>query len=116
MKNLLIENNIKFTCEKKFEWLKYNGKLRLDFYLTDYNVAIECQGVQHFEPTYFGGRNKNMNNMYQDLLRRDNIKYELCKEHGIRIIYYTNVERTETKNMCKNTEDLLKLINDECSN
>lgn len=39
--------NIKYERYKKFSWLK---KQNLDFYLPDYNIAIECQGIQHFEP------------------------------------------------------------------
>lgn len=28
----------------------------LDFYLPDYNVGIECQGIQHIMPINFGGK------------------------------------------------------------
>jgi len=41
---LLERNNIRFEKEKKFEWLKYESYLRLDFYLPDFNIAIECHG------------------------------------------------------------------------
>ena len=41
----LKSENIKFEKQKKFEWL---GRQSLDFYLPEYNVAIECQGIQHF--------------------------------------------------------------------
>lgn len=44
---ILNENNIKFEREKKFDWL---NNQRLDFYLPDYNIAIECQGEFHFQP------------------------------------------------------------------
>ena len=45
-RNILIENNIYFESQKKFPWL---GRQSLDFYLPDYNIAIECQGIQHFK-------------------------------------------------------------------
>lgn len=48
---LLERNDIKFEKEKKFEWLKYETNMRLDFFLPDFNLAIECQGEQHFVPT-----------------------------------------------------------------
>lgn len=50
---VLDGEGIKFEREKKFNWLRQQ---RLDFYLPEYNVGIECQGIQHFEPVaYFGG-------------------------------------------------------------
>ena len=46
IKKYLLNNNVEFEEQKKFKWL---GKQSLDFYLQQYNVAIECQGKQHFE-------------------------------------------------------------------
>lgn len=88
VKIVLEENNIRFTKEKTFEWLKYKGLLRLDFYLPDYNIAIECQGRQHFT------RLKNFYDQFDfDLqLKKDEIKYKLCKENNIKVIYYTHKE------------------------
>ena len=88
IKLVLDKNKIKFSKEKTFEWLKYNGLLRLDFYLPDYNMAIECQGRQHFT------RLKHYYNQYDfdKQLEKDNIKYKLCKENGIKIVYYTHKE------------------------
>lgn len=43
----LYKNNINFETQKTFPWLKNKREMSLDFYLTDYNIAIECQGVQH---------------------------------------------------------------------
>ena len=54
---LLNRNDIKYIPQCTFEWLKYKNNLYLDFYLPDYNIAIECQGEQHFEPVeHFGGK------------------------------------------------------------
>lgn len=49
MKLFLNKNGIKFERQKTFDWLKNIKSLKLDFYLPDYNTAIECQGIQHFE-------------------------------------------------------------------
>ena len=45
LRNCFEHNKIEFEYQKKFEWL---GKQSLDFYLPQYNVAIECQSKQHF--------------------------------------------------------------------
>ena len=58
----------------------------LDFYLPDFNIAIECQGGQHFSPIdLFGGEE-----FFNKTLLRDGIKNKLCAEHGIKIIYFSN--------------------------
>ena len=33
------------NLKKRFDWL---GRQSLDFYLPKYNLAIECQGSQHY--------------------------------------------------------------------
>lgn len=83
------EENISFEREKTFPWLRrrIRGRMRLDFYLPDYNVGIEYQGAMHF-----GIHKNNKYTMtkedYEDLFDRDRVKYKLCKEHGIRILYF----------------------------
>ena len=83
---LLKENNIIFEEQKTFEWLKYKSKLRLDFYLPDYNIAIECQGKQHFEAIDIFGGNK----YFQVTIERDNKKRELCQKNNITLLYYSH--------------------------
>ena len=61
--NFLKENNIEFETQKRFKWL---GGKSLDFYLPKYNIAIECQGLQHFRPVY--GRKKSKEEKEKDFL------------------------------------------------
>ena len=85
IENIFEELNIKFEYEKKFEWLDYKS---LDFYLPDYNIAIECQGEQHFKPIeYFGGDER-----FRDDIKRDKEKNRLCKDNNIDLIYYFDVK------------------------
>lgn len=84
---LLIENGISFVRQKTYQWLKWKkkGVLKLDFYLPDYNIAIECQGGQHYAPfDIFGGEED-----FKNTVERDKIKKELCEEHGIPILYFS---------------------------
>lgn len=84
----LKNNNIDFEEQKTFDWLKDKRNLFLDFFIPTKNVAIECQGRQHFEPIdFFGGRKA-----FNQLVKRDNIKNNKCKEHQIEIIYFANDE------------------------
>ena len=83
--HILYDNNINFVYEKRFEWLKgiKNGLSSLDFYLPNYNIAIECQGEQHFKKSLYI-RSKYS---FEDRVANDILKYNLCKEHGIPLIY-----------------------------
>ena len=80
---VLTENNIVFEKQKKFEWLKFKESMLLDFYLPQYNIAIECQGGQHFDPVKKYGGEEGL------LIRheRDKLKYHLCLENNINILY-----------------------------
>jgi len=71
--------------QKHFEWLRIKQRLALDVYLPEYKIAIECQGEQHFVARpVFGGTEA-----LKQQQERDRIKNELCKQHGIQILYYT---------------------------
>lgn len=96
----LIKNNIKFENQKVFEECKYKTPLFFDFYLPDYNIAIECDGKQHEEPSkYFGGEE----NFKQQKIR-DEIKNNYCKEKNIKLkrIFYKDFKNTNYKNILNN--------------
>ena len=82
----LKEHNINHEKQKKFDWL---GRQSLDFYLPDYNIAIECQGIQHFEPKdFFGG-----DNGLELIIKRDNKKLNKCLTNNIEMIYVIDNEK-----------------------
>ena len=84
----LNDLKISFEKEKTFEWLKNKSNMYIDFYLPDYNVGIECHGIQHFEPIdFFGGINGYNETKYRDLL-----KYKLCSENNIKLYYFTKID------------------------
>ena len=77
---ILEENNIQIERQKKFEWL---GKQSLDFYLPQYNIGIECQGIQHFKPIeHFGGKNR-----FKQQIEQDEKKFILCKNNNVKLLY-----------------------------
>lgn len=102
VRKILIENGIKFEQEKKFNWL---GLQRLDFYLNDYNIAIECQGRQHFEDVGFFNNGKNGNDYLSYIKKLDKKKKELCEKHEVKLYYINfddNVEKEVKKFLDKN--------------
>ena len=111
IKSFLEDNNIKYIPQHSFDWLKYENHLKLDFYLPEYNIAIECQGEQHFRPIdFFGGEQR-----YELTVKRDIAKLNLCKEHNINILYFTNEnvsvpKKWEHYKVIKSLDKLLKKI------
>ena len=85
--NILRDKGIEYIHQHKPKWL---GLQSLDFYLPKYNLAIECQGIQHFKPTRFGGitlEKAEQNLSYVQSL--DERKRKLCKEHDLKLLYFT---------------------------
>jgi hypothetical protein len=91
---ILTDNNINFIQSyREFDWLRNKLPLELDFYLPKYNIAIECQGKQHFECVErFGGEQEFINVQY-----RDKIKKQLCEEHGVKLFYINYNDNVEEK-------------------
>lgn len=113
--NFLDLAKVDYVKQKQFNDLP---KLRFDFYLTKYNIAIECQGEQHLIAVdYWGG---------EDGLRkrkeRDNMKVNYCKRNGIKLFrfylfskksaysYLTELEQYEYTDFNKFMFDILKNI------
>ena len=95
-------NNILYDLHKTYPDLKgvNDGLLSYDFYLPQYNILIEGQGVQHEKPIeYFGGE-------YQFKIQQehDDRKRNYAKEHNIELLeiwYYDfdNIEQILSKKL-----------------
>ena len=103
---LLKRFRISFVPQKTFAWLFHNGTLHLDFYLPEYNIAIECQGIQHFQPVEFWGGEEGLRNTQE----RDQAKRLLCEQHGIRLLYFSNLGIKYPYNVIQDPERLIKII------
>ncbi len=100
--NILIDKCVIFESQKTFEYCKNKHKLPFDFYLPEYNICIEFDGKQHFEPiNFFGGKDA-----FNKTKINDNIKNKYCSDNNIKLIripYY-------------NYENIEHILNDELLN
>lgn len=80
---LILEDlKIKFEEQKTFQNLIHKNKLKCDFYLPDFDLVIEYNGLQHYEPiTVFGGMDGLI-----ETQKRDMIKYNYLIANGIKLI------------------------------
>ena len=103
-------NGIKYQREKMFPWL---GKKRLDFFLPGKNIAIECQGVQHFYP--YGSDDGD----FEARKQRDTDKYNECTSNGVQVLYYMSElipvpdEMAEKYRYVTSLDELLAILNDK---
>jgi very-short-patch-repair endonuclease len=76
------KNNIIFERQKTFDGCIHKKKLQFDFYLSQHNICIEFDGLQHYQPIeWFGG----IESLKISKIR-DQIKNKFCKENNINLI------------------------------
>ena len=110
IEELLKENNINYISQARntVSQLYWLGKLTLDFYLPEYNIAIECQGKQHFKRNCFS---KTFGEGLYDVIKeRDDRKKRLCDENGLVLLYYSNLYIKYPYDVITNKSQLLENI------
>jgi hypothetical protein len=76
IKNFLSNNKINFIQQKKFKECYNISELPFDFYLPDYNICIEYDGIQHYK-----GWNNDVDGLSKIKIN-DKIKNEYCSILG----------------------------------
>ena len=99
--DFLMENKILFERQKTFKDCKgIKQQLPFDFYLSNYNILIEYDGLQHFEPVNFNGcSDEKALETHIAIKRTDEIKNNYCLANNINLIRISYKE--------KNIEDYL---------
>lgn len=97
IRNFLECNKIDFVQEKRFEDCRDNKPLPFDFYLQNYNMCIEFDGLQHFEPRF--GKHS-----FEQTQKHDEIKNKYCKDNNINLLRISyldghNIEEILTKEL-----------------
>ena len=97
--NLLKELNIEFVHD---QYIWQGVLLRPDFFLPDFNLVIEFDGIQHFKPVeHFGGEEG-----FKKRQIKDKEKNDYCREHNIDIL---RIPYTEFENIEKIIKNKLKI-------
>ena len=87
-----INDNFETVVKQKhFKWL---GRKSFDIFIEKYNIAIEYQGVQHFEETSFFDQ-ETVNKQIENDIK----KLEESKKHNILLLYYVPKKYYKWNNM-----------------
>jgi len=109
----LEENNIYFEQEKKFNDCRNpisKRELPFDFYLKKYDIIIEFDGKQHFEPSNFHNKNSTIEEMNKNLRiiqNHDNIKNIYCKDNNIKLLRIPYFKFSKIGNVLNNLKTTL---------
>lgn len=93
-----LENyQIGFIKNYKFNDCINKRKLPFDFYIPNYNICIEYDGIQHYESVkYFGGIKR-----FEELKIKDKIKTQYCIDNNITLIRIPYTEFNSIENILK---------------
>jgi len=79
---ILNKKEINYIKQYSFDDCRNINRLSFDFYLPEYNMCVEFDGIQHFKSIeYFGGEKK-----FLYTKENDKIKNEYCKNNNIRLL------------------------------
>lgn len=93
---VLTELGIEYQREKQFDInSEYMSYMRLDFFIPKYNVAIEYDGVQHFQSIKFFGGDEGLK--LRQIMDRE--KDNRCIELGIKLIRIPYTEFSNIKDI-----------------
>lgn len=112
IENFLNANSILFESPKLFNNLKDKRHLHYDFYLPEYNMLIEYQGVQHYDPSHQLSGKKNAWELqkYHDLLKKN---YAITNKYNfVEIPYMVHSQEEINKHMTT----LLKIYKSKAEN
>lgn len=102
--NWLKKHIIKFEFQKRFSDCKDKNTLPFDFYLPKYNLCIEYQGSQHYDPGFYIRKKKSFEEgilKFNTQKKHDKMKKQYCINNHI---YFLEIKYTE------NIENKLKEI------
>lgn len=94
---ILLKENIKFIKNKSFKNCCNKNRLQFDFYLSDYNICIEFDGIQHYRPIKFFGGKK----VFDYQIKNDKIKTKYCKDNNIKLIRISYQDYSKIENIIK---------------
>ena len=86
--DILDKWHINYETQKRFSDCRDKNPLPFDYYIEDFNIAIEYDGEFHYKPVMLG-KTLTYKTAYENMIntqKRDNIKDTYCQDHKINLI------------------------------
>lgn len=90
--------------EKQFDWLVYKYPLRLDAYFPKHNLAVEINGLMHYQRL-----NCISEEYFRQTQERDSVKQRLCQKHGIAFLQLDALKTQTVDELTELLRNLTKL-------
>lgn len=111
IREVLDNMGVNFISQFSFKDLAYKQPLKFDFFIEESNMCIEYDGEQHFKPIrFFGSDEKNAIKKFKNVIKRDEMKNEYCKDNNIKLIRIPYWEFNNIENILKQELGLGKTI------
>lgn len=98
--NWLRQHTIEFEFQKRFSDCKDKNILPFDFFIPKYNLCIEFQGSQHYDPGFYIRKKKSQEEGMKKYLiqkKHDEIKKNYCIQNNINFLEIKYTEKIEDK-------------------
>lgn len=91
----LVQQNIEYVYNKRFQGCKDKSYLPFDFFLPAKDTLIEFDGAHHFNAFKFGDRIETADEMLRKTQVHDKIKTEFAEENNYRLIRISNINQID---------------------
>lgn len=108
IEQILQDNNIKFERQKTFDNCRNINLLRFDFYLPEFDILIEYDGIQHYK--YKESSDWNTKENFKKTKINDSIKNKWCIDNSKALIRipYTYLTEIKLEDLLNNSQFLYK--------
>jgi len=106
---ILDKLKVEYKQQYRFSDCRNKNPLAFDFYFPEFNLCIEYDGQQHFEPVAFGSMSegKAVKQFYKTR-KNDKIKDDYCLSRGIVLVRIPYFERDKTEETLTTTINKLQ--------
>lgn len=100
IKQYLQDHNIEYIEEHRFDNCRSKYPLPFDFYVPSYNILIEFDGKQHYEPIIRGKHDTFVESVkrFELTINHDNIKSDYATKNNIKLV---RIPYTEIKSIAE---------------
>ena len=101
--------NIDYVEQKKFKNCRNILPLKFDFYLQNYSLVIEYNGLQHYQPVKWSSNDTDEEayKRFNYIRNNDNLKKEYCRLNGIEYLEISYKEKNDIQNIILRKINLL---------